>query len=134
MAQSKNPMAPNFKYPAAIKKHLPKWVGIETDRIGEKFVVDGDWMYPTFLKILGVNVVISSLTFEALELARLIMTNYLKREIVKKYGGPDAAMRLRITTDEYKTWRLQKFPRTGFMLDPNIIYKRLKAEGKLNDL
>lgn len=139
--QSTNPTEPNFVYPSAVKKHLPEWVKIEKDRLGEKFAIDGDWMYPRFLKILGVILASDDLqyplkkfTFEDLELARLIMTNYLKREIVKKYGGPDAAMRIRITTDENRTWRLQKFPRIGFMPDPNMTYRRLKNEGKLDDL
>lgn len=141
MAQSTNPVMLNFKYSAAVKKHLPIWVEIEKDRVGEKFVIDGDWMYPTFLNILGIIKTVEDLTYpthritvEDLELARLIMTNYLKREIVKKYGGPDAAMRIRITTDEKKLWRYQKFPRRGSMQDPNYVYKELKKQGKLDGL
>ncbi len=118
-----------FKFDKLVKDKLPEWAKVISDNKGEIILVQANVVYPYFLKLLGYPE--KDPTQEQLETARLVMTDFLKRDIVKRFTGDHAQMRIRILADEKKTFALKNFKRSGAPINPIAEYKRLKTESKL---
>ncbi len=122
-------MSDLFKFDKLVKEKLPDWAKVTSDQHGEKITVQAEIVYPYFLKLLGYSE--KEPTQEQLETARLVMTSFLKRDIVKRFTGDHAQMRLQILMNEKKTFKLTKFKQSGSPINPVAQYKRLKTESKL---
>jgi hypothetical protein len=118
-----------FKFDELVKDKLPKWAKVVSDQYGEAIEVEAIVVYPYFLKLLGYPE--KTPTQEQLEIARLVMTSFLKRDIVKRFTGDHAQMRLKIKADDKRTYQLTKFKKSGAPINHTAEYKRLKTESKL---
>jgi len=109
------------------KKYLPAWATIGSDRDGERIVVESEVVYPLFLGILGYSP--TAPTQAELECCRRCLTEYLKREVFKKFDGDDAQFALQITAKPEKKWALRNFTEGKPILWESE-YKRIKGQIK----
>jgi len=124
-----------FTFHPDVIKNLPAWTKLSKDHVGEILEVDSTFIYPKFLAIMGAPITPDKASSAEVEVARLLMTRLLKRRLVKKHAGEDGKMRIRITTDKARTWKLTHCKGTGRPLNhPVHIYNQLNAGGKFDDL
>jgi len=124
---SKLPKASGLTISDLAKKYLPAWAKIGSDKGGEKIIVESEVVYPLFLKILGYSP--TAPTQAELECCRRCMTEYLKREVFKKFDGDDAQFALQITAKPGKQWAIRNFSE-GKPIFWESEYKRIKGQIK----